>query len=358
MKPQTVALLAIVLAGLGALYFYLQQPEKIDQEQLYTQVVPQFDKDTIVEISAHIPAKEGEKGHPLHLVRKEGRWLVQRWDKEKPYWAPAKEEKFGRLLAALRGLAGEKRASGKDLFATFALDKDQAMRVELKKSGGGKIALEIGKRGPRWNSSFVKRPGSDDIYICSQNLLSLFEIWSEKPAGSLSARPWTEKTIVAEGPGEVEGVSYTRGTLEWSLVAKKDEEQEDREKARSEEKEEGSKPLQYVFNYNGEAGSRTEEEARKILQGFLPLHGNDVVNPSRASDYGLGPGQQSGRLTIHMKGKGVKILHVGLMDEKAQKGWIEDGRGNIYEVGVNVIKKIENPIGPEKDTEKAEKSKK
>ncbi len=343
MKPHTLIVLAIILAGLGASYFYLQRPEKIDQNQLYTPIIPKLDVNEIVEIEAFGPTKD--KGHHLLLVKKAGRWLVQKWDKNKSYWAPAKESKVKRLITALSGLTGEKRASGKKLLATFALDNKEAMKVALKKSGGQKIVLEVGKRGPQWNSSFVKLPDSDSIYLCSQNLLSLFDIWSEKPAGHPEPGPWIDKTIIAEGPGEIEGVSYSRGTLEWSLVAKNKEKEANGDgNSTAENGKTTVKTLEYVFNFNGENSFRTEQEAREILQGFLPLYAYDVVNPDSASDFGLGPGQQSGRLTIHLKGKGVKILHVGLKDEKTKKGWIKDDKGTIFEVASSVIKKIENPL--------------
>ena len=352
MKPQTLAILALLLAGLGAFYFYLQRPEKIDQNQLYTQIVPKLDVNDIVEINASGPPSDSKGGHPLALVKKDGRWLVQKREKNEPYWVPAKENKVKRLVSSLSGLTGEKRASSKDLLATFSLDKDHAMIITLKKKEGGKISIEVGKRGPQWNSSFVKLPGSNNVYLCSQNLLSLFDIWSETPTGNPEPGPWTDKTIIAEGPGEVEGVSYSRGTLEWSLVAQAgDERSKNREGSPAEQKK-AHDYQKFILNYNGESSPRTEEEARKILQSFLPLYADDVVNPASAADYGLGPGQQTGRLTIHLKGKGVKILHIGRVDEKSQKGWIRDDKGTIFEVASNIIKKIENPLEEDKKAQK------
>ncbi len=344
MKKSQLLFLGAVLIILAGLYFYQQHPATIDQEEIYTQLCPDVQLDDIDEIEVWTGTTE--KAAPLHLKKREQAWWVELNEQGTTFSAPAKPERLKRLVGHLNSLHGEKRAEGAAILDTFYLKDDQAMHLVLKENDKEKLHLLVGKRGPEWDSCFVRKNKADTVYLASNNLLGLFDIWSEEPKQDPEARPWVDLMIISQGPSEVEGLSYARGTTEWSLVQGKQGDSEKEKRAEPASGKPEKTEAEWVLTLNGQEQIKGSEEIRKFLSGLFPLRAVDVAPPEKAQDAGLGPGDQYGRLTVHLKGKGIKILHIGRLDKETSKGWIRDQRGVLFQVEGKILDTINNPIVP------------
>ena len=344
MKTRHLLFLFLVFSALAGIYFYQARPHKdtTGREGPYTVIFPRDATGGVDEVTAWVGTRD-KAATPLHLVKKDGTWWVELVRDGKGFRAPAKEERAKRLTGRMAGLFGERRAEGKGLFKTFHLGDSEALHIVMKSHGQERLHLLVGKRGPAWDSSFVRKKGDDTIYLAGINILSLFDIWAGTPEGPLEPRPWVELALVPYGPDEIEGLSYARGNRQWSLVHEKEpQEQSASSGSKARGKEKGAPA--WTFTLNGKAARIKAGDARGFLSAVFPLRAKDCFPPSDAEKAGFGPGERYGRLTIHLKGgRGVKILHTGKLDGAARAGWIRDQRGLLFQVDSKVFKKLEDP---------------
>ncbi len=349
-----IAIVVLFCLVLG-LYFFSKRPEKTSPSDVFSTVVPDFSVESVDEVTVWV---NGEDAGPRLVLKKEdGKWWVSTQDGNETFFAPCEEGRVKRLLESLKGIKGEERARGKDFFPTFNIGDDEALHFELK-SGDYVVAhVLVGKRGAQWGTSFVRLNGDDRVFIVQKNLLSLVEIWDEKAEKSPSSKSWIELAIVKDGPGSIEGISYTATGTAWSL--------EQVSPQRTEVKgtdnnvtngEEIKKEKSWVLVQNGVRKKISKEDVRDFLNSLFPLYANGVRSPKLASRFGLGDGDEQGRLTLHFKAKGLKILHVGKVDKEKKVGWIRDERGVIYEVDGKKVEKLVN--GPQKEGASAKEEKK
>jgi hypothetical protein len=342
MKPIHIFLLTVILLLLGGIYLWQQDPGAPPDATLFSKILPDLAEDKVGEIA--VKARQDKENPGLTLRRNDGGWEVERTDGDTSFWAPAREERVERLLTALKELHGEKRAEEEDVLPTFALGDEEALSVSLKGEDGGELHhLLVGKRGPRPDTSFVRKASSKTVYLASENLLTLFELWTEEPVSSPGARSWTELTVVSQGPSEIEGISFSRGTDKWSLVRRPVPENETEEKA----------PV-WDYTEGGDTAVKTDDETREAMKDLFPLRARDVAGPERSGAFGLGPGDQEGRLTLHLAGRGPTILHTGRLDEERDSAWIRDEHGIIYEVGADMFRGLTSPFSAGQEPEAEE----
>ncbi len=350
MKGKHIIILSIILISLIGIYFWQQRPVTVNEAPLFEKVLKGIDisRVDLVEVWS------GQDSASSHLVlrKKEGKWFVKRQEDGSSFLAPAKEDRIERLLSSLANLKGETRARGEENMKTFALTEDKALHVTLK--GGDKVIahLIVGKRGPRWDSSFVRPLDSDKAYLASNNLLTLFDIWSEMPENSPNPRPWTNLSVIAEVGSEVEAISYEGPDKNWSLTSHR-ETADASNVTKSDNVTSGkSVKTKWLFSLNGKEEKKDAAEVKKFLEKLLPLYGNDVLPPSRANEVGLGPGSRYARLTFHFGRKGIKMFHIGAIDEKKKVGWLRDENGTIYEVKSDWIEQIHSPFSKKDEKKK------
>ncbi len=348
MKASHLSLLAVILICLVGIYLYQQRPKEVKPSEIYTRISPRISLDKLVGIKAWkaSSAKEQESSAEtsLNLTKKDHSWWVEVEREKVKFLAPAKLSRIKRLTTSLSELKGEKRASGAEILDTFSLKEDQALHLVLKSTGSILLNLLIGKRGPQWDSCFVRKEDSDHVYLVSKNLLSLFDIWDETAKACPEARPWVDLSVVTQGPMEIEGLSYSKGAKQWSLVTENTKTSpEGMQKSKEGEKDKDEREKQevkWILIKNGKKKALAEKDVAAFLTRLFPLRALDVAPPQKASNYGLGAENDYGRFTIHLKSKGLKIIHTGRLDKKKDRGWIRDERGVIFEVSGNIISGI------------------
>jgi hypothetical protein len=353
MKQRYIMFLTFALLALAGIYRLQQRPQETPEAELFVRLGPDVSLDSLTGIEVW-SQRDAASAH-LRLEKRDGDWMVERKDGESTFLAPAKKDRIERLVETLQDLRGEKRAEGPEMLDTFSLTDGEALEIVLRGTEKEFEPLLAGKRGATWDSSFVRKASSQDVYLASKNVLSLFDIWDELPEKTPGPRPWTDLTVVAEGPQQVKGLSFSRGADQWTLVMTESEEKAaDNATATATPQAEAQGKESWDYSVGGKQQNKTGAEVQPMLSKIFPLKAQDVCNPEKARDYGLGPGEQYGRLTVHLKAKGLEILHVGLTDRDRQVGWIRNDKGYIYEITAESMDALSAPFKTTKQTGDAE----
>ena len=355
MSRNTMIAIVILFCLVLGLYFFSKRPEKTSSNDVFSQVVPDFSVDSVDHVSVWIKGKD--VGPSLVLKKEGGTWWVSAQDGNETFFAPCQRGRVKRLLESLKGIRGEERAKGKDFFPTFNIGDDEALHFELK-SGDHVVAhILVGKRGAQWGTSFIRLSGDNRVYIVQKNLLSLVDIWDERAKKNPSSKAWIELAVVEDGPESIQGLSYSTTDQVWSLEQASTTKNgaNGTSSSNATDKKEGVKgDGGWVLIQNGAKKTISRDRAREYLNDLFPLYAKRVRSPERASQFGLGKSDNFGRLTIHFKAKGLKIFHIGRIDQEKKVGWIRDERGVIYELDADKVAKLKE--GPQPGSAKNEKN--
>ncbi len=357
MKKSHIIVLTFLLLSLIGIYFYNKSPKQNAQPSIFTTIVPNFNIDEVDDIKVGIDGDK--KDMPLHIIKKQGDFLIEVSGKEdadsgnaersqnslssSTFFAPCNANKVKKFLSYLRGLKGEERAKGKAHFDTFNLADDTSLLMEA--TGGGKTVFSIlvGKRGKEWNTSFIRIKGKDSIYIVRKNLLSLVDIWDEAPKKNPSYNQWIDLSVISETSEQIEAITYATAKEVWGVrlttpevatVSNKVDDEQGSDKNRD------ALQKKWIFTKDGMEKEIDPKDAISFLSSILPLYAEGVSNPKYLDKYGLSSKDTFARLTVHIKNKGIKLFHIGRIDEKKGYGWLRDKRGNIYKIKADTMKKL------------------
>ena len=242
MSERTLIACFVLFLFATGLYFYSQHREHAGVKSVLTRIGDESWKEADeIEVSF--------RGEGFRLVRRAGRWLI-----EDGFPRPAQEELVETLLNTLAGLYGEPRAKGKEFFARFVVDDDEALRLVLKKEGKVLATILVGKRGPNWESSFVRLAGGEEIYLVPVNLLAKLGVFAEKPA----APQWRAFVDLKVLDLRAEDLKMLALEGRWRLLRRG----------------EG-----FVFQMGPEERSVTKEEVASFLRQVFPLMAEEVLPP-------------------------------------------------------------------------------
>ncbi|MCK9996463.1 MAG: DUF4340 domain-containing protein, partial [Candidatus Krumholzibacteria bacterium] len=100
-------------------------------------------------------------------------WMVaSAWD------TPASTQRIDSLLRNVSDLSGEFRSDEASVLADYGLADDSAVKIRAyDKEGNLALAVDIGGKPERFPGNFIRRPGSDAVYLSRVNLLSQLGIY-------------------------------------------------------------------------------------------------------------------------------------------------------------------------------------
>ncbi len=282
MKKNHLIILAGLLAALVAAYFFVQRPKTSKVAGFYRQVTPAFDIDSINSIDALVLS------HPdtmLHLRKGKTGWVVEMERDGEKFQAPARDSKVKRLLGILRDMQGELRAQGSNHFATFNIGQKEGLKITVSSTDGKQFTLVVGKKGPDWSSSFVRKADSDKIFLVSKNILAAFDIWSEKPDKDLNLKSWVNMDVISVFPDDVKRCSYESKDLSWSLTRANANNNKNNGQNKSTIDKKGGKAT-WIFKTGDTRQKESAAEVEEYLSKLLPLHAKDIEAPSAATKSG------------------------------------------------------------------------
>ncbi len=248
MSERTLTLFFVLFLISVGLYFYVQHREHAGARSI---LVPLGQKEW--QQATSLEVRYQDRG--FRLVKEQGRWLVV-----DGFLRPAKEEKVENLLKELATLHGEPRAKGKKYFSRFKLNPKEALKLTLKKDGQTLVTLWVGKRGPQWESSFVRLGEGDEIYLVPLNLLAKFEIWADNPTAP-SAKAFVDRKVLDLKAQDLKYLAY-QDHQAWTL------------------RREGE---DFLFSAGKKEKKLSEDQVSTFLKKVFPLFAEELVPPEEFS---------------------------------------------------------------------------
>ncbi len=193
-------------------------------------------------------------------LKKEG----EEWVILSDFKKPARQATVTELLETLADLHGEVRAKGKRYFSRFGVSEREALHLVLKKDGQELAHFLIGKRGPQWESNFLRLKGSQEIYLVPVNLLAKLDIWEEGPEVPQD-KAFVDLEVLSLPVKEIKTLSLTGPKGGWTL------------------RREGSK---FVFTKDGREKEIAPARAEKFMRKLFPLLAEEVVAPESFKEKG------------------------------------------------------------------------
>jgi len=293
----------VILLGFYLVAQRSQRPPGIKETLLVSLGHPEWQKVDRLEI--FLGSKPQKK---LLLVKKRGRWEAFGSSSEENYPHPAKGSLIKEFLSDLSRLSGEERVSGKVFFKRFLLTEDKALHVVGWRGKQEVFHLLVGKRGPSWDSTFVRLKDSEKVYLVRENLLARFEIWKEHPV-SPSLEPWIDKEVLAVDPANIKSLSFIwKGRVIWRLEKRKDR------------------------WFLEKAGHRQEVKGvEKKLKAVFPLFAERVLRPESFQ-------KEIGRLELETKLATKEVLSWGVSSRKGR--YLVRHGPYVYELKSETVAKL------------------
>lgn len=216
----------------------------------------------------------------VELSRSGDGWVVaSRWN-----WK-AKTDLVDKLLADLADLRGELRSSTADVLPDYEIDDANGMHLVGTGSGGSELFhLIVGKASSR-GGTFVRRNGSDDVYLTSSGLRSSFGLWGDEKKAP-DAKRWIELRVTQADRASVDrvvlhdGASVITLEKEFPLAAAAP--------ADSAQAAGPARPDRANWTWKADGtGAIDKAKADGILGTACNLYATDVVPPGDAAAYGL-----------------------------------------------------------------------
>lgn len=190
MNPKTIKTLLVIFVGLVLIIFEINWLDKSAKEKTSVKADFSLEKIDGEKVEKIIISKDAEK---KELTRTDEQWLLN--DKKV---AAAEIEDFFTELRRAKIL--EIASKNKDNQANFGLTDGQAYALEIIGGSKSEQKFLIGKSGAKGDSFYVKKEGSDKVYLAGGKLLSKItqaeDAWLEqekKEEGPDAAQDTTEK---------------------------------------------------------------------------------------------------------------------------------------------------------------------
>jgi len=166
LKNRNILILAAVLVVLGGISLVQKAGHRKSTSRPTTEKVVEgaFTADQLDRITLGMGTDE----EAVVLLSTPIGWVVaSAWD------TPANTQRIDALLSSVSELSGEFRSDKESVLADYGLAEDSAVKVRAyDKDGNLAMAVDVGGKSERSPGNFIKRPGSNAVYLSQVNLLS------------------------------------------------------------------------------------------------------------------------------------------------------------------------------------------
>ena len=355
MNSKTLGILAAVLVVLGLLSWATNRSRYATvKDGGFVEVMPEsIDTGSIQRIRAWLGTHPDEA---LELERSGDGWVVaSKWGWE------AKKAQVDQVLEDLENLKGEKRASSSEVLADFQIDDESGLHLEALGSGGSSLVhVVVGKSAPG-GGGFIRRAGSNDVYLTQAGLRSTFGIWSDEPTPP-DAKRWVELRAFQAERNEVDAIILRDGSTEITLskeIAMKAPPQP--VEAVETDGEGGTDAVDgaleseadttaaalaepvpdrtnWTWKSDGE-GAIDKNKADSILGLVCSLHATDVADPANVAEYGLGDPVRM--VTVVFDGGRTETIAFGAPTEDDKRVYFRVGEdGKPAQINTSTVDRI------------------
>jgi hypothetical protein len=172
-KTKSFLILIIILVALTAIYFIWQNPlaqksNKILSEQIYSSSLDNVQKIEITKTGQTITLEKSAEGGSASGGQNY-KWVISSQNN-----AEANSRLIDSLTKGLKDLkTGIVVSQNQEKLASFNLTEDKAIKLKLSDNQNTLLEILIGKMGPSYTDTYIKKTNSNNVLLVSQNLNSL-----------------------------------------------------------------------------------------------------------------------------------------------------------------------------------------
>jgi hypothetical protein len=197
MKRTTWILVAILVVLIAVTVFVLQQPGEQSSPAEIAAMLVSYDSSSVDRIDIAQPSG-------IVTITREN----ERWTLTSPLRATADTRAVHEAISKGRTLSLKTLVSSNPAKQQlFQLDSAGTL-VRIYAKGTEAAAFRIGKLGPTYTETYVRREGSDDVYLTDGMLATVF---------AKSPRDWRNKMILGLKPEDIRSVRFQYGDTTFTL---------------------------------------------------------------------------------------------------------------------------------------------
>ncbi len=242
----------------------------------------------------------GKPDSAVVLERAGDGWQVaSRWG-----WT-AKTDLVKQLLRDLSDLTGEVRSSDPKVLADYEIDDEKGLHVVAAGSGGSEIFHLVGGKTAAAGGAFVRREGSNAVFVTRSSLRSSFGVWGEPPRVPDPKR-WLDLEIQRVERNDVDRVILTAGGVstvfekEFAMTVPPPVEPAAGDTANAPSPEPAVPAIDRT-NWTWKKDARGELDKNKvdgILGTLCSLYAAEISDPASLDQYGFGEGAKVAELVL------------------------------------------------------------
>jgi hypothetical protein len=198
MKKSTVILAGILVVLIAATFLVLQRPGELSVSGSQGGLLASYDSSQVDRIEVH-----SASGTTV-LHRENGAWMMT-----SPLRAKADDAGVRELLSKGKSITLKAMVSGNpQKQGVFQVDSSGTL-VRLFAGDAERAAFRIGKMGPTYTETYVRREDANEVYLAEGMLLYVF---AKQP------RDWRDKTILKVPQESIRNVRFQYGDSTFALT--------------------------------------------------------------------------------------------------------------------------------------------
>jgi len=320
MKKKTLYTLLGALLVLVIIYLIqLRTHTTVSVKESTVQILPDFSPDAVAKIEAYQDTSTAKR---LILDKSHNRWVVRN-----NFNAKAQEKQVEKLLETLKGMRGQLRSTKEELLSDFEIGEEETFHLVLYDKEGAELShLLVGKKGPDWKSSFVRRSGETKVYLANENLLTQFGVYGEGER-ELDINRWTDLKIFDFEDRELARMAVN--TPNKKRVFEKREETPGISEDTTEVQTPMLPSVEHEWVQTHPASESTEErEITNLVRALANLRASEVADPRQMESYGLSKPSYTVELTLQ-DGRSL-VFSVGqLSDQRAESRYCSSSESDL-----------------------------
>lgn len=267
------------------------------------------------------------RGEAVEILKKDDSWFIAtEWNTR------AGAERVDSLLNQLMNLRGELRSTDPELLKDYGIQDEEAVRVELygPEKKENLLTLLLGSGAVESELTFVRKPGSAEVFAVERPLLGAAGFQSAKETGAVrEAGFWNDLRLFKEDTADIRALVFKRGDAKpgavFSLV-------------KAEQGEGENKTVSWAFGKKTNAFEPDPRKIEDLLQLLAGARALKAVNP--AGDYGLDKPLVELELTLQDKKK-VRF-RVSSSGAETKSYFIQSSEDSaVFEVSLYHVKRLD-----------------
>jgi len=230
------------------------------------------------------------------------------WTIPSRYGWKAKNDLVQQLLDELADMKGEIRSSKAEVLPDYQIDDQNGLHVVAASTGGAELFHIVAGKSAAQGGSFVRREGSNNVFMTHSSLRSTFGVWGDTPRPP-DAKRWINLEVLKAERNDVDRIAlHSKGEeivlqKEFASPAPKPPAPDQAPAATDSAAAAAAAAPPSIdrSNWTWKKDARGEIDKGKadsVLGTLCSLYAAEVVDPAKTDEYGFGPEAKVAELTF------------------------------------------------------------